>query len=92
MSIVQVARAAPEERRSSRAFRHRPRGTFPDYALPDHTGTVRTLSELQAEPTALAVLTKGGLATVTRSLAVEYAARGITGEVLHIDGGRTAGH
>ena len=23
--------------------------TFPDYALPDHTGTVRTLCELQAE-------------------------------------------
>jgi NAD(P)-dependent dehydrogenase (short-subunit alcohol dehydrogenase family) len=30
-----------------------------------------------AEPTALAALTKGGLAAVTRSLAVEYAARGI---------------
>ena len=98
-----------------------------------------------AEPTALAALTKGGLAAVTRSLAVEYASRGIrvnavapgiiqtpqypaesytpealagklpplgrvgqvsdivdgilylesasymTGEVLHIDGGRTAG-
>jgi NAD(P)-dependent dehydrogenase (short-subunit alcohol dehydrogenase family) len=98
------------------------------------------------EPTALTALTKGGLAAVTRSLAVEYASRGIrvnavapgiiqtpvhpadsytpealagklpplgragqvsdivngilylesasyvTGEVLHIDGGRTAGH
>jgi NAD(P)-dependent dehydrogenase (short-subunit alcohol dehydrogenase family) len=97
------------------------------------------------EPTALAALTKGGLAAVTRSLAVEYASRGIrvnavapgiiqtplhpaesytpealagklpplghvgqvsdvvdgimylesapyiTGEILHIDGGRTAG-
>ena len=29
-----------------------------------------------AEPTALAALTKGGLAAVTRSLAVEYASRG----------------
>ena len=99
-----------------------------------------------AQPTALAALTKGGLAAVTRSLAVEYASRGIrvnavapgiiqtplhppeaytpealegklpplgrvgqvhdvvdgimylesasyvTGEVMHIDGGRTAGH
>jgi NAD(P)-dependent dehydrogenase (short-subunit alcohol dehydrogenase family) len=30
-----------------------------------------------AEPTAIAALTKGGLAAVTRSLAVEYASRGI---------------
>ena len=98
------------------------------------------------EPTALTALTKGGLAAVTRSLAVEYASRGIrvnavapgiiqtplhpaesylpealagklpplgrvgqvsdivdailylesakyvTGEILHVDGGRTAGH
>ena len=95
-------------------------------------------------PSALAALTKGGLAAATRSLAVEYASRGIrvnavspgiiqtpmhpadsyeglgdqlpplgrvgrvsdvvagvlflesspyiTGEILHIDGGRTAGH
>jgi len=27
-----------------------PGGTFPDYALPDHTGTVRTLNELQGRP------------------------------------------
>ncbi len=100
----------------------------------------------EVEPTALTALTKGGVAAVTRSLAVEYAARGIrvnavapgiiqtslhppeaytpealagklpplgrvgqvsdivdgvlylesasyvTGEVLHIDGGRIAGH
>jgi NAD(P)-dependent dehydrogenase (short-subunit alcohol dehydrogenase family) len=99
-----------------------------------------------AEPTALTALTKGGLAAVTRSLAVEFASRGIrvnavapgiiqtplhpaesyrpealagklpplgragqikdivdgvlylesapyvTGEILHIDGGRLAGH
>ncbi len=98
------------------------------------------------EPTALTALTKGGLAAVTKSLAVEYASRGIrvnavapgiiqtplhpddaytpealagklpplghvgqvsdivtgilylesapyvTGEILHIDGGRTVGH
>ena len=37
-----------------------PGGIFPDYALPDHTGTVRTLSELQgreaARMTALSIL------------------------------------
>jgi NAD(P)-dependent dehydrogenase (short-subunit alcohol dehydrogenase family) len=107
-------------------------------SIADHTDSV--------EPTALTALTKGGLAAVTKSLAVEYATRGIrvnavapgiiqtplhpdesytpealagklppighvgqvsdivngilylesapyvTGEVLHIDGGRTAGH
>ena len=26
----------------------RPGGIFPDYALPDHTGTVRKLSDLRA--------------------------------------------
>ncbi len=107
-------------------------------SIADHADSV--------EPTALAALTKGGLAAVTKSLAVEYASRGIrvnavapgiiqtplhpdeaytpealggklpplghvgqvsdivtgilylesapyvTGEILHIDGGRTAGH
>jgi NAD(P)-dependent dehydrogenase (short-subunit alcohol dehydrogenase family) len=105
-----------------------------------------TLAEVanSAAPSALAALTKGGLAAVTKSLAVEYASRGIrvnaispgiiqtpmypaesyqglgsqlpplgrvgqvsdvvdgilfleyspyiTGELLHIDGGQTAGH
>ncbi len=120
--------------------------------LKQHGGHVVNISASVAdhadsvEPTALAALTKGGLAAVTRSLAVEYASRGIrvnavapgiiqtpqypaesytpealagklpplgragqisdvvdgilylesapyiTGEVLHIDGGRTAGH
>jgi len=105
-----------------------------------------TLAEVanHSAPSALAALTKGGLAAATRSLAVEYASRGIrvnavspgiiqtpvypadsyeglgdqlpplgrvgqvrdvvdailflesspyiTGEILHVDGGRTAGH
>ena len=105
-----------------------------------------TMAEVanSASPSALAALTKGGLAAATRSLAVEYASRGIrvnavspgiiqtpmhppdsydglgdqlpplgrvgqvadvvdailflesspyiTGEILHVDGGQTAGH
>jgi NAD(P)-dependent dehydrogenase (short-subunit alcohol dehydrogenase family) len=120
--------------------------------LKQHSGHVVNISASiaeyadSAEPTAMAALTKGGLAAITRSLAVEYASRGIrvnavapgiiqtplhpaesytpealagklpplgrvgqvsdivggimylesapyvTGEILHIDGGRTAGH
>jgi NAD(P)-dependent dehydrogenase (short-subunit alcohol dehydrogenase family) len=120
--------------------------------LKQHSGHVVNISASVAEftdsvePTALTALTKGGLAAVTRSLAVEFASRGIrvngvapgiiqtplhpaesytpealagklpplgragqvsdvvdgilylesapyvTGEILHIDAGRTAGH
>ena len=51
--------------------------------LKQHSGHVVNISASIAdqadsvEPTALTALTKGGLAAVTRSLAVEYAARGI---------------
>jgi NAD(P)-dependent dehydrogenase (short-subunit alcohol dehydrogenase family) len=52
-------------------------------------------------PSVLTSPTKGGLASATKSLAVEYASRGIrvnavspgiSGEILHIDGGQIAGH
>ena len=34
-------------------------GVFPDYALPDHTGTVRTLSELQGRDPLILTLARG---------------------------------
>lgn len=36
-----------------------PGGVFPDYALPDHTGTVRTLSELQGHDPLILTLARG---------------------------------
>ena len=36
-----------------------PGGTFPDYALPDHTGTVRSLSELQGRDPMILTLARG---------------------------------
>jgi peroxiredoxin len=36
-----------------------PGGTFPDYALPDHTGTVRSLSELQGGDPLILTLARG---------------------------------
>ena len=36
-----------------------PGGSFPDYALPDHTGTVRTLSELQGRDPMILTLARG---------------------------------
>ena len=36
-----------------------PGGIFPDYALPDHTGTVRTLSELQGGDPLILTLARG---------------------------------
>src|SRR5580693_3191398 len=37
----------------------RPGGTFPDYALPDHTNTARTLSELQGDDPLILTLARG---------------------------------
>ncbi len=34
-------------------------GVLPDYALPDHTGTVRTLSELQGRDPLILMLARG---------------------------------
>ena len=36
-----------------------PGGVFPDYSLPDHTGTVRTLSELQGDDPMILTLARG---------------------------------
>jgi peroxiredoxin len=36
-----------------------PGGTFPDYALPDHTDTVRRLSELQGDDPMVLTLARG---------------------------------
>ena len=36
-----------------------PGGVFPDYALPDHTGVVRTLSELQGRDPLVLTLARG---------------------------------
>ena len=36
-----------------------PGGTFPDYALPDHIGTVRALSELQGRDPMILTLARG---------------------------------
>ena len=36
-----------------------PGGAFPDYALPDHTGTVRALSELQGRDPLILTLARG---------------------------------
>ena len=36
-----------------------PGGTFPDYALPDHTGTVRSLGELQGDDPLVLTLARG---------------------------------
>jgi len=60
-----------------------PGGTFPDYALPDHTGTVRSLSELQGRDPMILTLARGHycpkehqqhreLATFQSKIAVAY--------------------
>jgi peroxiredoxin len=60
-----------------------PGGTFPDYTLPDHTGTLRALSEIQGEDPLILTLARGhycpkehqqhlALAEVQPQIAVSY--------------------
>src|SRR6202142_464809 len=52
----------------------RPGGTFPDYALPDHTGTVRTLSELQGRDPLILTLARGNYCPKEHQQHLELAA------------------
>ena len=52
----------------------RPGGTFPDYALPDHTNTVRTLSELQGEDPLVLTLARGNYCPKEHQQHLELAA------------------
>jgi hypothetical protein len=45
-----------------------PGGSFPDYALPDHTGAIRKLSELQGRDPMILTLTRGYYWPKERSL------------------------
>jgi len=52
----------------------RPGGTFPDYALPDHTGTVRKLSELQGRDPLVLTLARGNYCPKEHQQHLELAA------------------
>jgi len=52
----------------------RPGGTFPDYSLPDHTGTVRTLSELQGRDPLILTLARGNYCPKEHQQHLELAA------------------
>jgi len=49
-------------------------GVFPDYALPDHTGVVRTLSELQGQDPLILMLAHGAYCDTERRYHLELAA------------------
>ena len=51
-----------------------PGGTFPDYALPDHTGNVRTLSELQGRDPLILTLARGNYCPKEHQQHLELAA------------------
>jgi peroxiredoxin len=52
----------------------RPGGTFPDYALPDHAGTTRTLSELQGADPLILTLARGNYCPKEHQQHLELAA------------------
>ena len=52
----------------------RPGGVFPDYALPDHTGTVRKLSELQGRDPLILTLARGNYCPKEHQQHLELAA------------------
>jgi peroxiredoxin len=68
--------AATEATKEAVAMRSdiRPGGTFPDYALPDHTNTVRTLSELQGEDPLILTLARGNYCPKEHQQHLELAA------------------
>ena len=52
----------------------RPGGTFPDYSLPDHTNTVRKLSELQGDDPMVLTLARGNYCPKEHQQHLELAA------------------
>ncbi len=52
----------------------RPGGTFPDYSLPDHTNTVRSLSELQGRDPLILTLARGNYCPKEHQQHLELAA------------------
>ena len=52
----------------------RPGGTFPDYSLPDHTNTVRKLSELQGDDPLVLTLARGNYCPKEHQQHLELAA------------------
>src|ERR1700743_3059510 len=62
------------ERQSSMRPDIRPGGIFPDYALPDHTGTVRKLSDLQGRDPLILTLARGNYCPKEHQQHLELAA------------------
>ncbi len=52
----------------------KPGGTFPDYELPDHTNTVRKLSEIQGEDPMILMLARGDYCPKEHQQLLELAA------------------